>query len=64
MNQNLNSVKFFIKTPNGEIAEIKEIQKVSIVSDQVVDSDFNSGQEMSSAFTWEEPENVKEKLER
>ncbi|WP_186320852.1 hypothetical protein [Bacillus mycoides] len=55
MNQNLNSVKFFIKTPNGRIAEIKKIQEVSI------DSDFDFGQEMSSTFTWEEPENVNEK---
>ncbi|KXY27506.1 PadR family transcriptional regulator [Bacillus cereus] len=60
MGPNLEGVKFFIETPGGESVEIKVVKDVSIVSDQVVDSDFNFGKEISGTFTYEEPKNIKE----
>ncbi|MED2846657.1 PadR family transcriptional regulator [Bacillus toyonensis] len=64
MGIDLQDVKFFIETPDGEKVEIKATQDVSIISDKVVDSDFGIGGEINGTFTWEEPENVKELKER
>lgn len=58
MSFNLRNAKFLIEIPDGESVEIKGVQYVSIVSDQVVDSDF--GKVYSSNFTYEEPKNIKE----
>nr|WP_257127276.1 PadR family transcriptional regulator [Bacillus cereus] len=55
---NLQNAKFLIEIPDGEGVEIKGVQYVSIVSNQVVDSDF--GKEYSSTFTYEELKSIKE----
>ncbi|MED1047672.1 PadR family transcriptional regulator [Bacillus mycoides] len=61
MGLNLEDVKFFIETPEGESVEIKGgVQEVSIASDKIVDSDFDFGKEYSGTFTYEEPKNIKE----
>ncbi|MBK5433385.1 PadR family transcriptional regulator [Bacillus sp. TH25] len=60
MGVNLEGVKFFIETPDGESVEIKGgVQEVSIPSNKIVDSDFDFGKEYSGTFTYEEPENIK-----
>ncbi|MGE6594028.1 PadR family transcriptional regulator [Bacillus mycoides] len=61
MGLNLEGVKFFIETPEGESVEIKGgVQEVSIASDKIVDFDFDFGKEYSGTFTYEEPKNIKE----
>ncbi|PER27208.1 PadR family transcriptional regulator [Bacillus cereus] len=60
MGVNLGNAKFFIQTPDGESVEKKETQEVSIISDKVVDSDFEFGKEYCSTFTYEGPKNIKE----
>ncbi|WP_144499269.1 PadR family transcriptional regulator [Bacillus sp. FDAARGOS_235] len=57
MSFNLQNAKFLIAIPGGESVEIKGVQYVSIVSNQVVDSDF--GKKYSSTFTYEELKNIK-----
>ncbi|MGX5569554.1 PadR family transcriptional regulator [Bacillus toyonensis] len=62
MGMNLEGMKFFIETPDGESVEIKGgVQEVSIDSDKVVDSgfDFDFGKEYSGTFAYEEPQNIK-----
>ncbi|MED1406493.1 PadR family transcriptional regulator [Bacillus mycoides] len=59
----LEGLNFFMETPNGDIAGIRETQEISIISDQVVDSDFDFGQEISGTVEYEEPKSMKELLE-
>ncbi|EEK75182.1 hypothetical protein bcere0007_3080 [Bacillus mycoides] len=61
MGVNLEGVKYFIQTADGENVEIKGgVQEVSIASDQMVESDFDFSREISVPCTFEEPKNIKE----
>lgn len=61
MGVSLENARFFIETPDGESVEIKGgVQEVNFDSDQVVDSDFDFGKEISVPCTFEEPKNIKE----
>ncbi|EEL96275.1 hypothetical protein bmyco0001_53300 [Bacillus mycoides DSM 2048] len=61
MGLNLEGVKYFIQTAEGESVEIQVgIQEIDISSDETVESGFDFSREISVPCTFEEPKNIKE----